>query len=235
MKKVAKNLFIGIDLGGWRKKTTGLCILEFRDQKLKVTRDYSNTCKVIQAKNILKEINHYLGKTAVIAVDSPLSFGPGKGKMRLYEKLLSTSLFRKEKLSPLPPILMPQIVEEGIWLCEELGKHDFAKDLDLIETFTTFVLGVCGSREKLVKNIEEEKNIKIAIPECKVSHQYSAFICSLVAFLHGRNLTNFIGYRDGSLIVPIFKFWTRKWQDNFRRAWQDKDYLKYQHLKTDIK
>lgn len=229
-----KNLFIGVDLGGVNKKTTGICVLEEKDDILKPFKNHCLGCQVIFGKKIFGTIKDYLKDTDVIAIDGSLSFGPGKGKMRLYEKFLSTSVFRKEKVSPLPPILMPQIVEEGIALIDELSKSNLAKDIDVVETFPTIVLGFCGDLERLIKKVEKKLKIRIEVPECEVSHKKSAFICALIAFLHAKNLTSFIGYRDGMLILPHFDFWEKSWQNKFKQTWLKKDYLKYRHLKTDI-
>jgi len=224
-----KQFFVGIDLGAKSKKTTGLCLLEEEGGFLE-----PKFCQVIYGQEILKSLKNYLSNTRVIAIDGPLSLGPGKGKMRLYEKFLSTSYFRAEKVSPLPPVLMQEIVEVGEELVAKLSLAGFAKDINLIETFPTIVLAFCGNLDQFVQVIEVKAKIKVKVPQFEVSHQKSAFVCALIAFLHLRNLTNFLGYRDGMLILPSFDFWLPKWQDKFRKAWLAKDYLKYRHLKTDI-
>ena len=80
MKKGVKKFFIGIDLGGKEKKTTGVCILG--------AEGYCQKCEDVFGKDILKVINPYLKNTEVIAIDAPLTRGRGKGKFRLYEKFL---------------------------------------------------------------------------------------------------------------------------------------------------
>jgi len=224
---------IGIDLGGWEKKTTGVCVLEV-NEKLKPIGNYCSSCQITSGSHLITNIKPYLKDTSIIAVDGPLTKGQGKGKMRLWEKFLSTSIFRKAKINPLPPILMPEIVQEGLWLVQKLKNYGFSLDLNVIETFPTFVSEVCGTGKNLRKQIQKVTKKEIIIPPCSNSHQRSAFICALVAFLHSQNLTSFLGYRDGCLIVPAFQFWTTKWQILFKEAWQGKDYLKYRHLKTDL-
>lgn len=232
--KVEKNLFIGIDLGGPIKRTTGLCILEEKEKEFLPLQNQCQGCKLIKGEEVFRQIKPYLKNTLTIAVDGPLSFGPGKGKMRLYEKFLSTKIFRKAHVNPLPPILIKKITEEGILLTENFSHFGFSKDIDVIETFPTFVLALCGGIKKLIKKVDQSVKIKIKMPHCPISHQQMAFTCSLVALLHAKNLTSFIGYRDGMLILPHFDFWEEKWQNKFKEAWKEKDYLKYRHLKTDV-
>ncbi len=245
-EKVKKNLFIGVDLGGWKKKTTGICILKKRQQEKKTElipyKNHCQSCKVEIGSEVFEKIKYYLPKTFTIAIDGPLAFGRGKGKMRLYEKFLSTKVFRQEKVSPLPPSLMSQVVELGMDLTSSLQKkYDFRLNGNIIEVFPTITLALCGTVENLILKIEKECQIKIETPPClsiqsdkKLTHQKSAFICTLLAFLHSQNLTNFIGYKDGFLYLPSPLFWTEDWQEKFSQAWQEKDRLKYRYLDTDI-
>ena len=64
MKKSERQFFIGIDLGGKEKMTTGVCILE--NQKIFLIDD-------VFGKSLLKTISPYLKDTKVIAIDAPLT------------------------------------------------------------------------------------------------------------------------------------------------------------------
>ncbi|OGY21045.1 MAG: hypothetical protein A2126_00310 [Candidatus Woykebacteria bacterium GWB1_45_5] len=87
--------FIGIDLSWKDKKTTGICILD-ENRKIRSSR-------VVQGAKLLTAIQPFIKKTAVIAVDAPLTIGKGKGKLRLFEKFLLTKPFRPWRTNPLPP------------------------------------------------------------------------------------------------------------------------------------
>jgi|GEM_PF-3829579 len=88
------NLFIGIDLGGKEKQTTGLCVLRqhTRERCQPVLR---GRCRTVKGKTIFDAIKPYLANTAAVAIDAPLTKGKGKGQMRLWEKFLSTRIFRQ--------------------------------------------------------------------------------------------------------------------------------------------
>lgn len=75
MFKERNEFFIGIDLGAKNKKTTGICILEKRRNKIHILK-----IENVFGKEILKEIKKYLKNTKVIAIDAPLTIGRGKGK-----------------------------------------------------------------------------------------------------------------------------------------------------------
>lgn len=213
MNDLQKNFFIGIDLGGKKKKTTGICILE--NNQIVVIKD-------IFGKNILKEIKPYLTETKVIAIDAPLTKGRGKGKMRLYEKFLSTTLFRKEKINPIPPALMPELCDFAKELVNKLEKKGFIVDINLIETFPT-----------LIKKIMDDKFL-FKNSFCKTENQKSALICAQIAFLHSQFKTRYLGYKDGFLFLPEISFWKPIWQKKFYQAWKEKSYLKYHFLITNI-
>lgn len=227
-----KKYFCGIDLGGFEKKTTGVCLLEKKDFNLLPAKDFG--CRVVFGKEVFLKIKSYLDNLQTIAIDGPLSFGPGKGKMRLWEKFLSKKVFRQAKISPLPPILIKQIAESGIKIVDEFKKYGFSKDIDIIEVFPTFVLEVCGSFKNFVKKISLETKAKIKTPLFITSHEKSAFVCALIAFLYSSDKTRYLGYRDSFLHLPSFDFWQKNWQNKFTMAWKEKDYLKYRHLKTNI-
>src|SRR4030042_1965140 len=102
--------FIGVDLGWKDKYTTGVAVL---DDNLKV-----KSLRVIKGADLFKFLGKYLGETGVIAIDAPLTVGKGKGKMRLYEKFLTTKPFRRWKVQPLPPALIWKLPDFGIEVSE---------------------------------------------------------------------------------------------------------------------
>ncbi|MDI6591942.1 MAG: DUF429 domain-containing protein [Patescibacteria group bacterium] len=210
---IKKKFYIGIDLGGKEKKTTGVCVLE--EKKIVLLKD-------VFGRDVLKTINPYLKEMAVIAIDAPLTKGRGKGKMRLYEKFLSTSIFRKEKVNPLPPALMEKLCEFAREIVEKLEKKGFVLGLNLIETFPT-----------LVKKICKENSLSINFP-CQTENQKSASICAKVAFLHSQFKTRYLGYKDGFLFLPEISFWKREWKEKFYQAWKERPHLKYRYLITNL-
>jgi len=217
-----EKLFLGIDLGGKEKKTTGVCILEEENGNLVFNERYCKNCSNIFGKNIFKKIGKYLKDAKVIAIDAPLTKGRGRGKMRLYEKFLSTKTFRKEKVSPLPPALMPKLCNFAFELVEKLEKRGFVLDLNLIETFPTLVEKIC------------KKDTFSYSPFCKNENQRSAFICAMVAYLHSNFKTRYLGYKDGFLFLPEMSFWKKEWRKKFFQAWYNKPRFRYKYLKTNI-
>lgn len=207
-----KKFFIGIDLGGKEKKTTGICILK-KDQCLK--------CEDVFGKDTLRVLQPYLKNTEVIAIDAPLTRGRGKGRLRLYEKFLSTKIFRQERVNPIPPALMPKMVDFAIELVKKLEKRGFVLDLNLIEVFPTLVEKIC-KKEFFLKG------------PCKTKNQKSALICAQVAFLHSQFRTRWLGYKDGFLFLPEMSFWKENWKEKFYQAWKSKPKFKYKHLITNI-
>jgi len=214
MKNDEEKFFIGIDLGWKEKKTTGVCILG--------AKDYCENCKDIFGKNIFKTINPFLEKTKVIAIDAPLTKGKGKGKFRLYEKFLSTKIFRQEKVTPIPPALMPKLSNFAEELVKKLEKKGFVRDLNLIETFST-----------LIKKISKEEIFLKDCP-CQTENQKSALICAKIALLHSEFKTRYLGYKDGFLFLPALSFWKKEWRQKFYETWKGRDRLKYHHLITNI-
>lgn len=208
-----KSFFIGIDLGWKEKKTTGVCVLE--NQKIVLLKD-------IFGKDLFKTISPYLKNTKVIGIDAPLTKGAGKGRMRLFEKFLSTSIFRKEKANPKPPALMPEFHNFSLEVAEKLQDRGFSLGINLIETFLI-----------LVNKISKEKTFfKYSL--AKTENQRSALICSQIAFLHSQFKTSFLGYRDGFLFLPEMLFWKKEWKKKFFQAWQKKSHLKYHYLVTNL-
>lgn len=210
---------MGIDLGGEDRKTTGICFLKKNGNLSFFNCDI---CEVVFGKDLFQEIEPYLSKVKVIAIDAPLTSGKGKGKMRLFEKFLSTRIFREEKISPLPPALMPSLCEFAKKIRKKLEKKGFILNLNLLETFPTFV-------EKIVS-----EKFFILNPPCKSKHQRSAFICALLAFFHFEGKTKFLGYKDGLLFLPEFPLWSKNFKKKFILAWREKSRLKYRYLFTNI-
>lgn len=150
-----------------------------------------------------------------------------KEKMRLYEKFLSTKIFRKEKINPLPPALMPGLSSFAKELVRKLEKNGFVLDINLIEVFPTFIKKIL-KQSKIIKNF----GIKKVLFENK--DQESAFFCAVLAFLHSQFKTKYLGYKDGFLFLPEISFWKENWIRKFSFAWQEKDRLKYRRLITNL-
>jgi predicted nuclease with RNAse H fold len=214
-----KKFYIGIDLGGKEKRTTGICIL---DSNPPTAREKIILAKDVLGKNLFKVINPYLENTKVIAIDAPLTKGRGKGKMRLYEKFLSTSIFRKERVAPIPPALMKEFRNFALEVTEKLEKRGFILGINLIETFPTLV-------KKISRGTFCPKNQSL-----QGENQKSAFICARIAFLHSQFKTRWLGYKDGFLFLPEFSFWKKEWQQKFYQAWKALPRLKYHHLITNL-
>ncbi|PIP25067.1 MAG: hypothetical protein COX34_00805 [Candidatus Nealsonbacteria bacterium CG23_combo_of_CG06-09_8_20_14_all_36_12] len=208
-----QKLFIGIDLGGKTKKTTGVCIL--KDQKIVLIKD-------VIGGSLLKIINPYLKETKVIAIDAPLTKGKGKGLMRLYEKFLSKGIFRKEKVSPIPPALMPEFRNFALEIVEKLAEKGFSLGINLIETFPTLIRKIC--KESFGKTNSSFKN----------ENQESAFLCAEIALLHSQFKSRWLGYKDGFLFLPEMSFWKPEWRKIFYQAWRERERLKYHHLITNL-
>jgi len=247
-KSIEKNFFIGIDLGWKEKKTTGICILKKGNQKLFFEENYcqkcpssraklttglprsepcsTSGCRDIFGKNILKVIRPYLKNTAVIAIDAPLTRGRGKGKMRLYEKFLSTKIFRQERVTPIPPALMSKLCDFAREVRQKLEKRGFVLDLNLIEVFPTLTKKLW--EEELIFSFLEKK-----IP-CQTENQKSALICALLAYLHFNFKTRYLGYKDGFLFLPQMSLWKKEWRQKFYWAWMARSRLKYRHLITNV-
>jgi len=221
-----KKFFIGIDLGGKEKRSTGICVLEEAKGFLFPSEIWCQKCQDVFGKDVIKKISPYLKETKVIAIDAPLTRGRGKGKMRLYEKFLSQRVFREAKINPIPPALMTSFCDFALELRKKLEKRGFILDLNLIEVFPTLINGLCGNN--LVLKVLKEN------PPCRRENQKSALICAILAYLHSNFKTRYLGYRDGFLFLPEFSFWKKAWQEKFSQAWRAKPYLKYRRLITNI-
>jgi predicted nuclease with RNAse H fold len=221
-----KNFFIGIDLGGKKKATTGLCILKGTKEKIFFS-DYCQNCRDLKSSEILKTVEPYLKNTQVIAVDGPLTLGKGKGLMRLFEKFLSTKIFREENVVPLPPALRPSLVMIGRDLVNKLKNYGFVLDKNLIEIFFN-----------LVKKLWPEDFLFQFFPEkifpCKTKNQKEALICALIAWLHFNFKTRYLGYKDGFLFLPEMSLWKKEWRKKFYQAWMSRSRLRYRYLITDV-
>ena len=209
-----EEYFLGIDLGGENKKTTGLCLLD-QNQKIFLLKE-------VFGKDILRNISPYLKKTRVVAIDAPLTLGRGKGKMRLFEKFLSTSLFRKERVNPLPPALMPQFHDFARNLVKKLEERGYVLGLNLIEVFPTLVKKICKNKLLIKSTLAKTENLE------------SALLCAQLSFWHARFQTRWLGYKDGFLFLPELSFWKKEWRKKFYQAWKEKDYLKYRYLTTNL-
>lgn len=220
--KNQRQYFIGIDLGGREKRTTGLCIL---------SENGETEYETVQGKNVLKKIKPYLKNTKVITIDAPLTKGRGKGNFRLYEKFLSTKIFREEKASPLPPALMAKFCDFARDLKNKLEKKGFVLGINLIEVFPTLTKKLCGEPDG---RILTTLGIVGIAPPGKTEDQKSALICAILAYLHANFRTRWLGYKDGFLFLPETSFWEKSWRQKFHRAWLERDRLKYKHLITNL-
>ena len=200
-------------MGGKDKKTTGVCVL--KNQKIVLIKD-------VLGGSLLKIINPYLKETKVIAIDAPLTLGKGKGLMRLYEKFLSKGIFRKEKVNPVPPALMPEFRNFALEVTEKLAEKGFSLGINLIETFPTLIRKIC--KESFCKTSSSFKN----------ENQESAFLCAQIALLHSQFKTRYLGYKDGFLFLPEMSFWKPEWRKIFYQAWRERERLKYHHLITNV-
>jgi len=225
--KTEREFFIGIDLGWKEKRTTGLCILSF---PFSLSRSAENKLlpvllQDVFGKDVLKTINPYLKETKVIAIDAPLTQGRGKGKMRLYEKFLSTQIFRKAKVNPLPPALISKLSDFAREIVKKLEKKGVVLSLNLIETFPTLVERVCGA------NLN---HFLCRFSSWQTENQKSALICALVAFWHFNFKTRYLGYKDGFLFLPEMSLWKKSWHRKFYQAWKSRSPLKYRRLLTNL-
>jgi len=219
--------FIGIDLGFEEKKTSAICVLERKNFKIFPNENWCKNCKDIRGKDLFKKLKPFLKEAKTIAVDSPLTKGRGKGRMRLFEKFFSRKLFRNSKINPVPPALIPKVLEFGLKLRKRLEKEGFVLDFNLIET-SSRISGVFLDFSQISKSL---KSLKVF---CKTKNQKTAFIAAIVAFLHSKFQTRFIGYKDGFLFLPKISLWKKSWRKKFYFAWKERPRLKYRYLITNI-
>ncbi|MDO8424492.1 MAG: DUF429 domain-containing protein [bacterium] len=219
-----REFFIGIDLGGRNKKTTAFCVLERREKGIFPAELCCKKCETYFGKDIFKKIKPYLSSARVIAIDAPLTIGRGKGKMRLYEKFLSQKIFREEKVNPLPPALMRDFSSFSQELRREFESRGFVSDVNLIEVFPALAK----------KAVADNFVLNFLKKTCQSEDQKSASFCAILAYLHSILKTRYLGYKDGFLFLPEMSFWNQKWKDVFHRAWQEKPYLHYRRLITNL-
>ncbi len=219
--------FIGIDLGFEEKKTSAICVLERKNFKIFPNENWCKNCKDIRGKDLFKKLKPFLKEAKTIAVDSPLTKGRGKGRMRLFEKFFSRKLFRNSKINPVPPALIPKVLEFGLKLRKRLEKEGFVLDFNLIET-SSRISGAFLDFSQISKSL---KSLKVF---CKTKNQKTAFIAAIVAFLHSKFQTRFIGYKDGFLFLPKISLWKKSWRKKFYFAWKERPRLKYRYLITNI-
>jgi len=219
--------FIGIDLGFEEKKTSAICVLERKNFKIFPNENWCKNCKDIRGKDLFKKLKLFLKEAKTIAVDSPLTKGRGKGRMRLFEKFFSRKLFRNSKINPVPPALIPKVLEFGLKLRKRLEKEGFVLDFNLIET-SSRISGAFLDFSQISKSL---KSLKVF---CKTKNQKTAFIAAIVAFLHSKFQTRFIGYKDGFLFLPKISLWKKSWRKKFYFAWKERPRLKYRYLITNI-
>jgi len=224
-----REFFIGIDLGWKEKETTGICILEQKKGTLFPPELWCKECQVILGREILRKISPFLKNTKVIAIDAPLTKGKGKGDMRLYEKFLSTKIFKEERVSPIPPALMAKLCFFGRELKRKLGKRGFVLDTNLIEVFPTITKKLCNDYIFLKLFGKSLKDFS-----CRGEDQKSALLCASLAYLHSRFKTRYLGYKDGFLFFPEMSFWTKEWRQKFYQAWMARSRLRYRYLITNI-
>lgn len=214
------TFFAGIDPGSIDGKTTGICFL----RKNSAFRLQTN---VIAGKYIQRALSAKEGKINVAAIKSPAQIGYGKGDMRLWEKYLSQKAFKRKGLSALPPSFVPKVMATGIIAKDYLASHGLVENQTIIETHYPLL-------EKVIKKTIINK-FKHKKKKFKSEHEYQAYLCSIVAYLHYHKGTFWIGYKDGLLFLPKPKYWYKKAWDFFASQWRKKHVFKYQYLKTNLK
>jgi len=218
--KNQRNIFVGIDLGIENKKTSAICILEKKNGKIFPPREWCQNCQDIFGKEVIKKLKPYLKNAKVIAIDSPLTRGKGKGKMRLFEKFFSMKTFRESKINPVPPILIPEVCDFSLKIRKKLEREGFVLDINLIETSSRLVEAFL---EYPIKSIK-----------CKSRNQKAAFFAALVAIFHFNFQTRYFGYKDGFLFLPKYPLWKKDWRRKFYLVWKERSRLKYRYLITNI-
>lgn len=211
-----QTLVCGIDLGGKTTKTTGVCILKVVNGQVKFDRRRCNFCSVIEGEKLIPYLKQHLAKIKVIAIDAPLTLGPGKGKMRLWEKFLSTKPFRQYKVNPIPPAAIWRLSYHGMEVVSRLSDCGFKLDRNLIETFATLA-------KIVLKRLPKTK--------CRTQDERDAFVCALIASHHLNQKAFWIGHRDGKLFLPALSFWKKDWQERFKKIWSEKHPYKYKFLR----
>jgi len=218
------NIFAGIDIGLEQKRTSSVFILKEEGENIFPLESFRYNFNDIFGKEILKTLKPYLKDVKVIAIDSPLTIGRGKGKMRLFEKFFSKKNFKESKINPVPPSFMPEVCKFSLTIRKKIENLGFVLDINLIET-SFRLIDAFLYRFRFIREIEKA---------CKTENQRAAFLSAFVAYLHSKFKTRYIGYKDGFLFLPALTFWKREWKRKFYLAWKERSILKYRYLITNI-
>lgn len=157
--------------------------------------------------------------------------------MRLYEKFLSTTIFRQAKINPIPQALMGDFCDFARDIVKKLEKKGFVLDINLIETFSTFIKKICRNNLSSTGcpcKTENHPFDKLRVMVSSPNHQKSALVCAQVAILHSQFKTRWLGYKDGFLFLPEMSFWKKEWREKFFEVWRNRSRLKYHRLITNI-
>ena len=214
--------YIGIDPGKKTLKTTGVCILEEKRGLIKAQT------KTVLGRNVPRIISKYLKNTKVAAIEAPITYGKGKGKMRLWEKFFSQKAFRKRRCNPLPPAFMEDVINNSMVIVEFLKKQGFELNKDIIETFYPLLKRVI--RKTVLSKIRSRRNGT----NFKTPHEYQASYCAYVAYLHSKFETFWIGYEDGKVFLPKPKYWYKKEWKWFEKVFLKKHPFRYKYLTTNL-
>ena len=141
-----------------------------------------------------------------------------------YEKFLSTSAFREEKVNPLPPALIFKLSDFAREIVKKLEKEGFILGINLIEVFPTLIRKIC----------KEEVCLRNSLTKTATKNQESALLCAQIALLHSQFKTRWLGYKDGFLFLPEMSFWKKDWQEKFYRAWKNRPRLRYHRLTANL-
>lgn len=210
-----QSLVCGIDLGGKTRKTTGVCLLKVVKGQIKFDQRRCRHCQTVFGRDLLSYLKPHLKKIEIIAIDAPLTLGPGKGKMRLWEKFFSTKPFRRHKVNPIPPAAVWRLSYHGMEIVSQLSDYGFSLDKNLLEVFSTFA-------KKILKRIPRTS--------CKTQDERDAFLCAYIAAHHLNGETFWLGYKDGKLFLPSFSFWRKIWFERFKKNFQERDRFRYKFL-----
>lgn len=172
-------------------------------------------------KDLLSYLKPRLKKTKIIAIDAPLTLGPGKGKMRLWEKFFSTKPFRRLRVNPIPPAAIWRLSYHGQEVVANLKSYGFILDENLIEVFPTFA-------KKVIKRLPKIPCLSAGRPVNE--NQRDAFVAAFIAWCHLQKKTFWVGHRDGKLFLPAFSFWKKIWYQRFLKWWRQKHPFKYKFL-----
>ncbi|OQX18862.1 MAG: hypothetical protein BWK75_06180 [Candidatus Altiarchaeales archaeon A3] len=177
--------FVGIDLAGITKHSTGFCILTISDFK----GDKFAETKILNTdKEIIEEIKK--AKPEIIAIDAPLSKGNRKCDydLKIYGAL------------PLTLKSMEILAERGIKISGELRKENF----NVVEVFATATAKILGFHNKS-REVEQKELIKVIKGIDKrllKKDEIDAIFCAITAYLYYFSKTTEVGDETGKVIVP---------------------------------